>query len=66
MSNTITLTASTIQDGTLYFDLVIDGTVVATVDRTLNNANLKTLIQAAYDKGATRANTKFDPALDDA
>lgn len=63
---TIVLASSTIQDATLYFDLTIDGDIVATVARTLSNANLKTLIQAAYDKGVADANLKFDPALDDA
>lgn len=63
---TIVLASSTVEDATLYFDLTIDGDIVATVTRTLNNANLKTLIQAAYDKGAADANIKFDPALDDA
>ena len=66
MTITIVLASSTVEDPTLYFDLTIDGDIVATVTRTLNNANLKTLIQAAYDKGAADANIKFDPALDDA
>lgn len=66
MTITVTLAASTIQDPNTHFDLTIDGAIVATVTRTLNNTNLKTLIQAAYDKGAADANIKFDPALDDA
>ena len=63
---TIVLASSTVEDPTLYFDLTIDGDIVATVTRGLSNSNLKTLIQAAYDKGAADANLKFDPALDDA
>lgn len=66
MTTTIVLASSTVEDATLYFDLTINGAIVATVPRTLNNTNLKTLIQAAYDKGAADSNLKFDPALDDA
>lgn len=66
MATTIVLASSTAEDPTLYFDLTINSATVATVSRTLSNANLKTLIQAAYDKGAADANIKFDPALDDA
>ena len=66
MAITITLVSSTVEDPTTHFDLKIDGDVVATVTRSLSNANLKTLIEAAYDKGADDANIKFDPALDDA
>lgn len=66
MAITITLVSSTIEDATTHFDLTIDGEIVATVTRTFSNANLKTLIQAAYDKGVADANIKFDPALDDA
>ena len=66
MAITITLVSSTIEDPTTHFDLTIDGDVVATVTRSLSNANLKTLIEAAYDKGVADANLLFDPALDDA
>ena len=54
MAITITLVSSTIEDPTTHFDLTIDGDVVATVTRSLSNANLKTLIEAAYDKGGGR------------
>ena len=66
MATTIILASSTVEDPNTHFDLTINGSIVATVSRTLSNANLKTLIQAAYDKGAADANIKFDPALDDA
>ena len=66
MAITITLVSSTIEDATTHFDLTINGDVVATVTRTLSNTNLKTLIEAAYDKGAADANLLFDPVLDDA
>lgn len=66
MAVTITLASSTIEDATTHFDLTINGDVVATVTRTLSNTNLKTLIEAAYDKGVADANLLFDPVLDDA
>ena len=66
MAITITLVSSTIEDATTHFDLTINGDVVATVTRTLSNTNLKTLIEAAYDKGVADANLLFDPVLDDA
>lgn len=67
MTIVVTLTSSTIEDPTLYFDLTIDGEICATIPRSFSNANIKTLITAAYDRGVavTTAAQKFDPVLDD-
>jgi len=68
MAITVTLSSSTVQDATLYFDVIIDGEICATVSRSLTNATLKEVITAAYDRGVTvaTATLKYDSALDDA
>jgi len=68
MTIAITLSASTIQDPNTHFDVTIDGQIVATIERDINNANLKTMITAAYTKGVsdTTAAARFDSFLDDA
>lgn len=68
MSLTITLTASTVEDANTHFDVKIDGTTIATVSREITNANIKTIIEAAYDRGSavTSAVLRFDSVLDDA
>lgn len=68
MTITVVLSSSTVEDATLYFDLIIDGEICATIPRSFSNANIKTLITAAYDRGVTvtTASQKFDPVLDDA
>lgn len=65
---TITLTASVVEDANTHFDVKIDGTTVATVAREVTNANVKEMIQAAYDRGVevTSTELRFDSVLDDA
>lgn len=68
MAITVTLSSSTVLDPTLYFDVIIDGEICATVSRSLTNTTLKEIITAAYGRGVTvtTSTLKYDSALDDA